>query len=81
MGGMVDFTNPQCFDWFVAHLNERKARYGLDGFKFDAGESNFMLPDYKTHTNILRPVDWTQEYDRMIEQHFGGFNFMCLHRP
>ena len=35
---MVDFTKPECCDWFSDYLDETRSKYGIDGFKFDAGE-------------------------------------------
>ena len=74
VGGMIDFTNSKCSKWFTDHLNERKDFYGIDGFKFDAGEVNYLLNDFKTEANVLRPVDWTIQYDRMIDETMGGIS-------
>ena len=73
-GGMVDFTNPECTQWFVNHLNKRKQDLNIDGFKFDAGEVNYLLKNYETFGNIQRPVDWTMAYDKMIDDHFEGIS-------
>ena len=50
-GGMIDFTNPECSDWFKNHLYERMENYGIDGFKFDAGEVNYLLNEFQTFDN------------------------------
>ena len=73
-GGMVDFTKLECTEWFVNHLNKRKTDYSVDGFKFDAGEVNYLLDNFKTGGNVLRPVDWTIAYDDMIEYNMGGIS-------
>jgi alpha-glucosidase len=36
-----DFTNPAAVDYFTAQLKAVQAAYGVDGFKFDAGDSKF----------------------------------------
>ncbi|MDR1582099.1 MAG: glycoside hydrolase family 31 protein [Prevotellaceae bacterium] len=36
-----DFTNPAAAGYFVAQLKAVQAAYGVDGFKFDAGDSKF----------------------------------------
>lgn len=37
----LDFTNPAATNWFKAQLHNLKNRYGVDGFKFDAGDIEF----------------------------------------
>ena len=36
---VLDFTNPDAVSWYQNELNELRDRYGVDGFKFDAGDS------------------------------------------
>lgn len=36
-----DFTNPDAVDYFVAVLKKMQQEYGIDGFKFDAGDNSF----------------------------------------
>lgn len=73
-GGMIDFTDPTCTQWFVDHLNKRRTDLSIDGFKFDAGEVNYLLDNYQTHGRIQRPVEWTMAYDKMIDDHFEGIS-------
>lgn len=40
-----DLTNPAAFDHLLGVLKEMQAKYGVDGFKFDAGDLNFYRPD------------------------------------
>ncbi|RKP48881.1 glycoside hydrolase [Cohnella endophytica] len=35
---VLDYTLPEAFEWFKATLDELVNRYGIDGFKFDAGD-------------------------------------------
>lgn len=35
-----DLTNPKAADYFVSVLKQAQADYGIDGFKFDAGDNN-----------------------------------------
>jgi alpha-glucosidase (family GH31 glycosyl hydrolase) len=37
----LDFTNPVAVDWFNEKLNYLTTTYGIDGFKFDAGDMAF----------------------------------------
>ena len=38
---LLDFTNPEAVDWFCSRLDFLHSNYGVDGFKFDAGDSSF----------------------------------------
>ncbi|WP_018616573.1 glycoside hydrolase family 31 protein [Segetibacter koreensis] len=38
---VLDFTNPVAVKWFKDQLNYLQKTYGVDGFKFDAGDSYF----------------------------------------
>lgn len=37
----IDFTNPMAAQWFTNHLIDLRASSGVDGFKFDAGETSW----------------------------------------
>ncbi len=38
---VLDFTNPVAVKWFKEQLNQLQNTYGVDGFKFDAGDAYF----------------------------------------
>ena len=38
MSMQLDFTNPAAVDWFQTQLDRIQKDYGVDGFKFDAGD-------------------------------------------
>lgn len=38
---LLDFTNPAAVRWFEAKLRSVAGEYGVDGFKFDAGDTEF----------------------------------------
>ncbi len=40
-----DLTNPEAFDYFVGILKEMQQKYGVDGFKLDAGDAYFYDPN------------------------------------
>lgn len=42
---VLDFTNPAAIAWFNAALDHLVKDYGVDGFKFDAGDMQFYPPD------------------------------------
>ena len=88
---VVDFTNPQSRDWWTGRLEELRSNYGIDSFKFDAGESNWLPSSIKLDDSIPRdlwPAAFTKSYVEtvanfgpMIEVRVGRrtqrFNFSC----
>ncbi len=49
---MMDLTNPGCVAWFHEKLQSVIDNYGVDGFKFDAGDGYF----YRDDDNIYQPM-------------------------
>ena len=50
-GALLDLTHPEAVAWFRARLDYLQHTYRIDGFKFDAGDSEFY-----TQTIASRPV-------------------------
>jgi hypothetical protein len=42
VGALLDVSSPAAVDWFEGRLRKLMAETGVDGFKFDAGESIFL---------------------------------------
>ena len=42
---MIDFTNPEAVKWMHAQLDNLMERYGVDGYKFDAGDASMYSDD------------------------------------
>lgn len=40
-----DFSNPQAYNYFLSILKSMQKDYGIDGFKFDAGDSHAYNPE------------------------------------
>lgn len=40
-----DLTNPAAFEHLLGTLKEMQTKYGVDGFKFDAGDLNYYHPE------------------------------------
>ena len=38
----LDFSNPGAVNWFHGELKRLQEKYGIDGFKFDGGDSHFF---------------------------------------
>ena len=50
---LLDLTNPETVKWFKAQLNKLINEYGVDGFKFDAGDFNFYK-DVVSYENVAQ---------------------------
>jgi alpha-glucosidase len=46
----VDFTSPVGKEWFAGKLKFLQQEYGVDGFKFDAGDMSAYAFKFKAHT-------------------------------
>lgn len=42
----LDFTKPYANEWLKREMNKLKTKYGIDGFKLDGGDSQFLWKDY-----------------------------------
>ena len=45
----LDTTNPEAVKYFKEALKKAQEQYGIDGFKFDAGDVGYMHGDYAFH--------------------------------
>lgn len=45
----LDVTNPQAVEYFKSSLKKTQEMYGVDGFKFDAGDVMYMPDEYSFH--------------------------------
>lgn len=61
-----DLTNPEVFDFYVDYMTAFKDRYGIDGFKFDAGDPKILLSsDFKLHQDGAEAVDYTMCWSKV----------------
>jgi alpha-glucosidase len=49
---VLDFSNPQAVEWFKNQLSSMVSEYGLDGFKFDAGDPEYYPVNSVSYKNI-----------------------------
>ena len=49
--GLLDLSNPETVRWFLSELDRLQSKYGIDGFKFDAGDLEFYQ-DLVSYGNI-----------------------------
>lgn len=67
----LDVTSPAACGWFLECLQSLQQKYGIDGFKFDAGEPSF-LPRHAITANPLRtPSDYTRHWINNVAGKFG----------
>ena len=56
----LDLTHPEARKWFDAQLDKVKQQYGIDGFKFDAGDPEFYTDkNFVFHTPVS-PNEFTR---------------------
>lgn len=61
-----DLTNPQAADYFVGILKKAQAEYGIDGFKFDAGDNNcYASASIAAYNSKATNVDHTASWARI----------------
>jgi alpha-glucosidase len=56
---VLDFTNPEAVEWFSEQLNNMVSEYGLDGFKFDAGDPEYY-PENSVSYKKITPNEHTE---------------------
>ena len=49
---VMDFSNPDAEKWYCEQLDSLMERYGIDGFKFDAGDYSFYRDEDVTFGNV-----------------------------
>ena len=56
----LDLSNPKAQSWFKKQLDYLVNDYGVDGFKFDAGDARFYIDDVVSWQRDITPNDHTQ---------------------
>ena len=65
---VLDLSNPEACNWLKEKLDYVMEEYGVDGFKFDAGDP--CMYDYADQTYIRQiPQDHTIDYSRFASQY------------
>ena len=61
-----DLTNPEAASYFVSVLREAQKEYGIDGFKFDAGDNNcYASAPYRAYDRTATNVDHTTSWAKI----------------
>jgi myogenesis-regulating glycosidase len=72
IAGYIDFSRADVADWWSSRVRQLQSNYGIDSFKFDAGESNWLPSCYQLKNTPLeqQPNSYTESYVRNMER-FG----------
>ncbi|XP_071109181.1 myogenesis-regulating glycosidase-like [Haliotis cracherodii] len=62
MAGHIDFSNPGAVQWYLDELNALKTKYGIDTFKFDAGDVTYLPPIFKANQTFPNRNHYTRLY-------------------
>lgn len=66
---LVDFSNPEAYNWYVDELNQLVYQYNLDGFKFDGGDAEYLSQPYRSFSPIT-PNEYTDLF-ASVGSHFS----------
>ena len=65
-----DLTKPEASAYYVKTLKDFAARYGIAGFKFDAGDARFFREDCRFHDPAAREIDFPRLYAELAAREF-----------
>ena len=69
ISSVYDLTYARGREVYLETLRRFAATYGIDGFKFDAGDVP-RLADVRFHDPAMEPVDYAHEYVKLGAEHF-----------
>jgi alpha-glucosidase (family GH31 glycosyl hydrolase) len=61
----LDFTNPGAKEWLIEKLKFLQTEYGVDGYKFDAGDANFYDNKKLLSFENKTPNEHSEEWAKM----------------
>lgn len=65
IGKCLDVTNPKAREWYTKILQDLMAEVGVDSYKFDAGEVNWLPSSYTAHQTMATPNEYPGLYAQM----------------
>lgn len=60
-----DLTNPAAMDYLRNQLKEMQDKYGVDGFKFDAGDPELHIGEFNYYDKNATNVDFCQKWSEL----------------
>ena len=70
ISAIYDLTKPEANAFFVKTLKDFAAKYGIAGFKFDAGDPKMFVEDCRFADETADPVDYTRLYAELAAREF-----------
>ena len=64
-GVVLDVTNPAAVSWFSERLRQFSQQFGVDSFKFDAGEVDYLPENWRAAVPFSNPNYYTTLYVNM----------------
>ncbi|CAF0717114.1 unnamed protein product [Brachionus calyciflorus] len=65
---ILDTTNPNATNWFYSELEKIRQTTGIDSFKFDAGEVNWLPKRFWLNDGSITPDQYSMGYARMASR-------------
>jgi alpha-glucosidase len=69
--GIIDYTNNDAVNWWNTALDKLRTDYGVDSYKFDAGETNWLPYSSKFGDEHNQPNIYTTKYVEAVAA-YGG---------
>lgn len=73
---LLDVSNPYALAWFADKLGALQKQAGLAGYKFDAGEGNFLPADAQTYQPMNRN-EYSTRWVEFAAKHFPYCEVRC----
>jgi alpha-glucosidase (family GH31 glycosyl hydrolase) len=68
IGGLLDVENDNAVNWYIERLVKMKDEYGVDSFKFDAGEVTYLPPVHEYSGKWSDPTVYTTKYVEAVSK-------------
>ena len=62
LGKCLDVSNPAATAWFKGCMKYLQTSFGIDSFKFDAGETNWLPSNFESKVMMNNPNEYTTKY-------------------
>ncbi|XP_003723825.2 myogenesis-regulating glycosidase [Strongylocentrotus purpuratus] len=80
-GALLDVTDNRSRQWYLNNLQSMRSDYGLDSFKFDAGEADFFPVHYNvTSQEFWNPNEYCTQYAQLVSELGGMIEVRCGHQ-
>ena len=70
ISAVYDLTKPEANAFYAKTLHAFADRYGISGFKFDAGDARFFVEDCRFHDASAEPIDYARLYAELAAREF-----------